>query len=111
MVTKRNSEYTSPYVPVSNSYNALPQHVDHAYVPIDSHPHAQHPHVASSHNYHPTGYHYKPKEEKFDDAPNIIYGWLSRTRSFEKCEGENKKICDDLRRQNKVVQCNIPRFR
>merc|ERR1719367_1460495 len=110
LVTKRDSGYTLPYVPETNSYNAPPQHVDHAYVPIVSHPHAQYPHVAPSYDYHPTEYHYKPKEEKFDDAPKIVYGWVSRTRSIQKCEGENKELCDDLVRQNNVVQCNIPRF-
>ena len=110
-VTKRDSGYSLPYVAETNSYNVPTQHVDHAYAPIVSHPHVHHPHVESSYDYHPTPYHYKPKEEKFDDAPKIIYGWVSRTRTLAKCEGENKKICEELERQNQVVQCNIPRFR
>ena len=96
---KRDSGYSLPYVAETNSYNVPP------------HPHVHHPHVESSYDYHPTPYHYKPKEEKFDDAPKIIYGWVSRTRTLAKCEGENKKICEELERQNQVVQCNIPRFR
>ena len=111
VVTKRDSGYTLPYVPETNSYNVPPQHVDHAYVPIVSHHSVQHPHVQTVYNYHPEEYHYKPKEEKFDDAPEIIYGWATRTRTIEKCEGEIEPICDKLERENRVVQCNIARFR
>merc|ERR1719367_14923 len=110
VVTKRDSGYTLPYVPETNSYNAPPQHVDHAYVPIASHHSVQQPHVATGYNYHPKEPHYYSKEEKFDDAPEIVYGWAIRTRTIEKCEGEFKDICDELERQNRVVQCNIARF-
>ena len=111
VVTKRDSGYTLPYVPETNSYNAPPHHVHHAYVPINSHHNVQQPHVATGYNYHPEQYHYKPKDEKFDDAPEIIYGWATRTRTIEKCKGKNKDLCDELERQNRVVQCNVPRFR
>ena len=112
--TKRSEPgYTLPYTPEVNSYNAPPaqvHHGDNAYAPIPPYPHVQ-PYHAVAQNYHPVQPYYKPKEIKFDDAPEMVYGWVIRTRSFTPCKGEIKKECDRLEREGKVVQCNIPRFR
>ena len=112
--TKRSEPgHTLPYTPEVNSYNAPPaqvHHGDNAYAPIPPYPHVQ-PYHAAAQSYHPVQPYYKPKEIKFDDAPEMVYGWVIRTRSFTPCKGEIKKECDRLERENKVIQCNIPRFR
>jgi len=111
--TKRSEPgYTLPYTPEVNSYNAPPaqvHHGDNAYAPIPPYPHVQ-PYHAAAQSYHPVQPYYKPNEIKFDDAPEMVYGWVIRTRSFTPCKGEIKKECDRLEREGKVVQCNIPRF-
>ena len=54
-------------------------------------------------------YAYTP-ETQFDDAPEIIYGTVVRTREFFDCNGQGQD-CEDLEQYGKVVDCNIARFR
>ena len=52
----------------------------------------------------------QPKYVSFDDAPEPIYGMVTRTRKSNDCRYTEEE-CNKLEREGKVVQCEIPRFR
>jgi hypothetical protein len=73
--------------------------------PSQYHQPATHTPQHHQHNYH--GYIVKVS---FDDAPEIVYGIAFRVRRIYDCN-EPGQDCGKLESEDKVVKCDIPRFR
>lgn len=103
---------SSAYQPPPNAYQphqpVYPKYPIHPQYPTVSHQHAGDGYnLVSEHQKQAhSPYH---KKVSFDDAPKILYGVAVRRSRYTPCE-ENKQRCEELISQDKIVQCEQPRF-
>lgn len=113
---------TAHYSPTPTPHSQYPQHTQ-TYHSSQHQKQSEYPAISNAHHNNEHGGHgynllsehqkqaHSPYYKKvlFDDAPDIVYGVAIRTRRIQPCE-EVPKECEQLINEDRIVECNQPRF-